>query len=196
MVNVNQRTATGIEDVVDTSDGGFPGFDSDGPLHIGFIDPRAIYTGCRFPSVNISGTVDDADLTFKDLDFGTGTPDVLTDIFCEDVSGSPGVWSDGDGPPDRATTTASVTWDYQVGGDATVTTPDFASVVQELVDSFTTVTHLHVVILGNSAGNTHDVDDFETDAATCPLLDLNYTAAGVSEFPAWLPRPMQSLLAR
>lgn len=173
MVNILQRTLAGVADVHDTS-GGFPDYVEGGPLNVGYLDPRAIFTGLRYTTVGISGVCNDAVVKVIDADFGT-TETVLADIHCEDDSGSPGTWSSGDSPPDRTLSTASVTWDYEAGGAATVTSTDFAAVVDELIASYTTITNLHVVILSNAAGGFHDVEDFESDPTKSPQLDLNYT---------------------
>lgn len=175
MTLVTDRTGADNENHSDTSDGGFPGY-SETSIFQGFVTPRAMHDGYLFLDVNISGTITDAKITVVDLNFGGGA--ITTDVFGDDNSGSPGVFSSGDSSADRTATTTSVTWDYDPGSESVEDSPDLAGILDELITSYTTLVNLAIFVINDGAGANHDIFSFSNDSAKSPLLTVNFTAAG------------------
>lgn len=177
MTLVSVRTTQQDADVTDSDDGGFPVYDATGPLVFGTVTPRDIGVALLFEGINVSGTVDDAKITFEDSNFGAGGQ-VETNITGDDSSGSPGVFSDGDGPWERTETTTSVVFNYTPPSGTTYDTPALEAIFQELVNSYTTLTNAGIFVKGDGGSTlNHDSESFDDDSAKAPLLTLNYTAA-------------------
>ena len=175
MTLVVVRVGADNENHQDTLDGGSPGY-TEAPINHGFLSPRAIYNGSLFSSVGISGTVDDAKVTFQDVNFGAGGA-VNTDISGDDASGSPGTFSSGDSSADRTITTTVITWDHTPPSGTTFDTPELKTIIQELVDSYTTLTNMGIFVINDGTGAFHDIESFTSDSTAAALATVNYTAA-------------------
>ncbi len=175
MTLVVDRTGADNENHSDTADGGSPGY-NETTIKQGKQNPRELFCGYLFLGADVSGTVDDATLTVEDVDFGSG--DITTNISGDDSSGSPGTFSSGNSAADRTITTTTVVWDYASTGEEVEVSPDISAVVQELVNSYTTLTNLGIFVIGDGGTiNQHDIESFNSDSTESPLLTLNYTAA-------------------
>lgn len=83
---------------------------------------------------------------------------------------------------DRPLTTNYTTWNATGVGTGWITTPDFASAVQEVIDTHGTVAKMAVIFKGLSGTNFRFRDYSNTPADAAKLI-LNITAGGGTSIP-------------
>lgn len=127
------------------------------------IPPGSAITAATLDLYLVTGSYDDPDVTIRGEDTDDAAAFSETD---DDITG-------------RDTTAASVTWTASNVGTGTRTTPDFAAVVQEIVDrpGWASGNALVVLIAGNSSSSALRWASF--DSANPPAeLNVTYTPPG------------------
>jgi hypothetical protein len=153
----------------------------------GTSEARGLVTiGLRYQNVDIpqGATITSATITFTRRAAGSGTPTLV--IRGHDVDDAPAFVHGGDGTgtfgiSNRATTAASLEW-ANPGTGATITTPDLANVVQQIVDrpgwSSGNALGFTITSPNSDASNYRRVDSFETaGGTTAPVLTIVYESA-------------------
>lgn len=93
---------------------------------------------------------------------------------------SPAAPSGSNFPSGKTWTTARVTWNPDSWSSGRKTSPDIASVIQELVDDVGALTHLLVGWVDDASGNNsyYSWYDYGNSSANSAQLDVDYTAGG------------------
>ena len=141
---------------------------------------------CRFTGVSgLSGaTINSATYSVYGF-YGGGAGSPLTKISAEDAAApaqiSPDGAAGGDEFVSRPLTTAGVDWDGTLTDNAWNDSPDIASVIQELADSYDpSVIQIFHKDDGSSSGHAQAYDTYENDSAAAPKLTIDYTPAASS----------------
>ncbi|MBA2665901.1 MAG: hypothetical protein H0U69_02575 [Trueperaceae bacterium] len=152
----------------------------------GTSEARGLVTiGLRYQNVDIpqGATITSATITFTRRASGSGTPTLVIRGHADD--NTPAFVHGGNGTAtfgisSRATTAASLEWTTP-GTEATMTTPDLANVVQQIVDrpGWTSGNALGFTITSpnSSASNFRRADSFETTGGTTPVLTIVFETA-------------------
>lgn len=154
--------------------------DTDTSLLIGRPFGVVASLGMRFLSLSIpsGATVDTATVTGVSTGF-SGAP--ATIWYAEDSGLSPATFSSGSRPDQRTKTAASQTWTIpNVDTGVTQTSPSLVSLLQEVVDDWSGLTHLVIIVEDNTGSGSVFRDWASWDHATlaAPLVDYTYTAGG------------------
>ena len=128
------------------------------------------------PASLTGATIGEADVTF-DFDESYGTTINIKAVDQADAA-APTTWTDAS---TRPVTTAAVSWTTTpTGGGGFRTTPDIASVIQELVDSYTMGQGAHIVIYldprGTVSAITNEVASYDHATRFPASLSITYTA--------------------
>lgn len=178
MTTISERVAASADDAHDTETGEFPGYSHTSTLFVGLNGggARTTRVGMRWViDIPASATIDSAYLTLTEVAFDGG--DTLLRIHCERAQ-SPVTFSSANDPYSRTLTTAFVDWTApEVTPGSTIQSPDFAAVLQEVIDNHGPIDALVVVILDNGSTDFNDYESFDSEPTAAPLLDIEYTAA-------------------
>lgn len=132
--------------------------------------------GMRFEGV---GVLQGATINSATIDvncFNTSNDDPHCDIHCEDVDNAADFSSTAD-VTGRTVTTASTFWDATGLGTGRVTSPNFASALQEVIDRGAATTAIVVIMKGRSDINqSFRIRSYDSSAAEAADLDVDYTA--------------------
>ena len=151
-------------------------------------DRGDVVVGLRYQNVDIpqGATITSATITFTRHAAGRGSPTLVFEGHA--TSDTPAFVHGGDGSAtsgisSRATTNASVDWATPTWTTETITTPDLAAIVQEIVDQadWTSGNALGFTITSpnSNADNFRRADSFEStaDGSTAPVLTVTYSLA-------------------
>ena len=126
--------------------------------------------------VSLNGvTINSAYLQLYSNNGDTGSGWTLK-VVADDAS-DPGNWSAGDPPSDITETTAKVDWDPGSWATGWETSPDIASIIQELADSNFISSDVRIVVRNDGTTGNNDVDanDYSNSSANAAKLDIDYT---------------------
>lgn len=179
MSTFTKRTGASIDDCYFQSSV----FTSTGALLLGY-DTGNIYTGLRFLNVTIpqGATITSAKITFKAS--ATSSTDVpAINIYGNDVDSSTAFsGSSPNRPQDKTKTTAVVSWSpAKWTADSLYDTPELKTIIQEIVDlaGWASDNAMSLMLLFSSGYGPRTAYSYDTDAATCPLLTIEYESSYV-----------------
>lgn len=186
MTTYSARIAESTDDAYDSNDS-FPGSsNTDTVIYVGATAVgETLYSGFIHDAVNITSgaTINSCTITGYRIAFSSDGNEQVT-IYCLE-NGTPTTFGTATNSPfDQFTagtvTSASVSWTMGAdGGDNDPElSPDYAAVVQEVVDTVGNVTDLETLITGtvNAQANFYSFDNPTTGRSA--LLDLDWTASG------------------
>lgn len=142
-----------------------------------------VIVGIRFAEFDIPGNAVITSATINFTRAGTGVgPGQVTLSFAGQASDDAATFVDGSANSNisnRPTTTATVDWESTTGWDTTVTSPNLAAIVREIIqrDGWQTGNALAFIIDSDDSdsGNYRRARSFEADdGATAPVLSVTY----------------------
>lgn len=177
MATQNIHVAASSDDARDGDAGAYN--HTGGNTDIGLFGSENYSAGCRFLALDPGqgDTINSLTMTF--LVSLAARDDAVLDVHADDVDDS-ATFSSTDSPLDRVRTTAKVDWDFTNVGATSQTSPNLASVLQEVVDRAGWVTGNDASILLIHAGTSEQLQFFAFDDAGTsePYIDIDWTAAG------------------
>lgn len=146
------------------------------------IPTRSMTSAVRFTSVSISQGASITSAYLKLTCNWTDSNNVLTKVYGIDEDNTATFTSD---PTGRSKTTAAIDWDINTVTNNTVyTSPNIASIVQEIVDrgSWSSGNAMGFLIEndGSSSGSTHFFDAYDGSSSDAAYLEITYVGSSPS----------------
>lgn len=195
MTTVTDRISASLHDCFDTSNGNHPSFSATGELFWG-DDPDVLYDGMIWDGVSIpsGATYDDGcSIELTDISFGSGPSYTWTIAGIEQKTLT--TWTDGDGPPDRTATTATVSWAQAFTSGGSASSPEIKTILQEIEDdaSGSGVTDFTLIAYSAGVADAHrDMESYDTTSAEAAFITIEYTAGGGGA-PAVIKRNLMTM---
>lgn len=137
------------------------------------------YIGLRFQNVTIpaGATINTATMDVYLVSGSFDDPDVT--IYGHDTDDAGAFTTSSNDISGRTATTATASWDASGLGTGVKTTPDFASVIQEIVDrgGWASGQDIVIILKGDDAGTLLRIRAYDSGSGDYATIDIDYTAA-------------------
>jgi hypothetical protein len=146
------------------------------------LDAATEWGGVRFTNVTIANgaTISSATITVNVVNTSTDDPDEL--LFMEAIDDAPAFGSGNSNISNRTMTSSPVTWQATGVGSGSETSPNFASVAQQVIDRAGWASGNDVVVILDHQSTS--VFRFTTydNGSNYPSISIDYTEAGGTEY--------------
>lgn len=136
------------------------------------------YTGLRFQNVTIppGSTINTASLNVYLTSGSFDDPDIT--IYAEDTDDAAAFTTASNNISSRTPTTANTVWNVGSLSTGVKTSPDFAAVIQEIIDrgGWSSGNDLAIIYVGNDASSLMRIRAFDAGGGDYATLNIDYTA--------------------
>jgi hypothetical protein len=152
------------------------------------------YTGMRFQNVTIpaGSTINTATLNVYLTSGSFDDPDIT--IYAEDTDDAAAFTTSANNLSSRTPTTANTVWNAASIGTGVKTSPDFAAVIQEIIDrgGWTSGNDIAILYVGNDASSLMRIRAYDAGGGDYATLNIDYTPGGGT--PAAQPKTARARL--